>query len=110
MPSRALSGAVNLFPLFQADADTVNISERLIRLGARWRYRQSKGLSYDEEMKDYELAFDRIAGQQMTERSVRMSAGFEDDFNDGGDAYIIGIIPPSGDFSVSDFSTDFSQT
>ena len=91
---------------FAADTDTVNIAERLVRLGARWRYRQAKGLGYDEEMRDYEMALDRHAGQESTERVVTMSYPFVDSFDDSGDAYIVGIVPTAGDFSVSDFSTD----
>ena len=104
-----VSGGANV-AAFATDADTVAISERLIRLGARWRYRQAKGLSYDEEMKDYELAFDRIAGQQMTERSVKMANMSGEDFDDGGPAYIVGIIPTAGDFTDTEYSTDFSAT
>ncbi len=93
---------------FAADTDTVTISERLIRLGARWRWRQAKGLAYAEEMKDYELAFDRIAGQQTTERNIKMSRDFIGTFDDDGPAYIVGTIQDFGDFN-NDFSNDFSQ-
>lgn len=42
--------------LFEADTDTSVVSERLIRLGVRWRWLSAKGLDYSEAFRTYELA------------------------------------------------------
>ena len=60
-------------PVFQADSDTVVLSERLLRLGAIQMWKRRKGYDYGEEMEDYERALDRIAGQENTTRVIRMS-------------------------------------
>lgn len=88
---------------FVTDADTVAMSERLLRAGARWRWRQSLGLSYDEEMKDYELIFGRIAGQETTLRIVSTS-GESFDFDDDAPAFV-GTFGNGGSMSQTDFGT-----
>ena len=56
-----------------ADSDLSLISERLIRLGAVWRWKRRKGFDYSEEMNDYEGALDRLGGQEDTAPVVSMS-------------------------------------
>jgi hypothetical protein len=58
---------------YQADTDLSLIPERVIRLGAIYRWKKSKGLAYQEEFTEYERCFDLRAGQEITEREVRMS-------------------------------------
>lgn len=41
---------------FLADADTFNLSERLLTLGIVWRWRASKKLEYAEDMANFETA------------------------------------------------------
>lgn len=41
---------------FDADTDTTSLSERLIRLGVRWRFLKSKGLNYSEDFDTYQRA------------------------------------------------------
>lgn len=41
---------------FQADADTFNLSERLLTLGVIWRWRAQKRMEYSEDMSNYEIA------------------------------------------------------
>src|SRR6185437_9356429 len=53
-------------PVWTADSDISLIPERLIRLGARWRWKRSNGLDYSEELADYEGALDRLGGQEDT--------------------------------------------
>lgn len=48
---------------FTADDDTTYLPERLIRLGAKWRWKHSNGLSYAEDMRDFENAFELSAGK-----------------------------------------------
>ena len=42
-------------PAYTADTDTALISERLIRLGVRWRFLSAKGLDYSEAFRTYEI-------------------------------------------------------
>lgn len=60
-------------PAWQADSDISLIPERLIRLGAVWRWKRRKGFDYSEEMNDYEGALDRLGGQEDTSPVVSMS-------------------------------------
>lgn len=60
-------------PVWQADSDISLISERLIRLGAVWRWKRRKGFDYSEEMNDYEGALDRLGGQEDTAPVISMS-------------------------------------
>jgi hypothetical protein len=41
---------------FMADADSFNLSERLLTLGLIWRWRAQKRLEYAEDMQNYEIA------------------------------------------------------
>ncbi len=67
------SGVPYATPEFAADTDTVVLSERLLRVGAIQLWRRRKGFDYAEEMEDYEAALNRIAGQENTGRSIRMT-------------------------------------
>jgi hypothetical protein len=60
-------------PVWQADSDLSLIAERLIRLGAVWRWKRRKGFDYSEEMNDYEGALDRLGGQEDTAPVISMS-------------------------------------
>ena len=60
-------------PLWAADTDLTIIPDRIIRLGAIWRWKFSKGLDYAEFQADYEGALDRISSQEQTGRTVNMS-------------------------------------
>lgn len=59
--------------IWQADTDLSLIPERIIRLGAVWRWKRRKGLDYAEEMTDYEGALDRLGAQEKTGRIINMS-------------------------------------
>lgn len=48
---------------FQADADTAYLDDRLIRLGTIWRFKQTKGLDYGEDLKTYEVERQKIQGK-----------------------------------------------
>jgi len=58
---------------WQADTDLSVIPERIIRLGAIWRWKMAKGLDYAEFMSDFEAALDRISGEESTGRVIPMS-------------------------------------
>ena len=60
-------------PIWQADSDLSLIPERLIRLGAIWRWKRRKSLDYSEEMNDYEGALDRLGGLEDTLAPIGMS-------------------------------------
>ncbi len=53
------SDGVTRLPEFVSDDDTVLLPEVLLRLGTIWRWKQSKGLDYAEDMRNYELAKER---------------------------------------------------
>jgi hypothetical protein len=56
------------------DSDVSLIDEDLIMKGVIWRWQQSKGLDYAETFRAYEMALDRVAAQQMTERTISTSS------------------------------------
>lgn len=59
--------------VWTGDDNTALFPERLIILGAVWRWRKSKGLNYGEEFRSAEMSFDRRAGQEGTRREIRMA-------------------------------------
>lgn len=53
-----------------ADTDTPQFDSRVIKLGAKWRYLNSKGFTYDEifrgyEKRIYDFAFDYNSGEMV---------------------------------------------
>jgi hypothetical protein len=60
---------------FSADTDTGIISEDLIAMGVKWRFRQSKGLSYDEEFRDYEEQVNNAIAREGAKRILDLDAG-----------------------------------
>jgi hypothetical protein len=71
-----------------ADSDVCRISEHLLTLGVIWRWRQSKGLDYAEDLKSYELD---VAREINAQRSARVLSIAPQD----GD-YFLPIVPDSG--------------
>ena len=61
---------------FAADTDTIIFDENMFKAGIRWRWKQSKGLAYAEDMETYErlkekrIAADRAARPMPTNRSI----------------------------------------
>ena len=53
---------------FTTDADTFVLPERLLQLCIIWKYREHKGLPYDEAMQDYET---ELATCRMSDRGVQ---------------------------------------
>lgn len=51
-----------------ADTDSFLLEEELLTLGVIWRFRKQKGLSYAEELKDYEL---RVSSAIMADQGAR---------------------------------------
>lgn len=47
---------------FTADEDGSYLSEELIKLGVRWRYKQANGLDYSEDFRSYEMALEKAKG------------------------------------------------
>ena len=52
------------------DTDTSLIVEDTIMKGAVWRWKASQGFDYAEEMRQFELSFERNNGQEGTERII----------------------------------------
>ena len=77
-----------------ADTDTGVLSERLMTLGIIWRYKQARGLAFDDDYQLYELQT-REALSQDSPRSTHSMA-------DGGNWWgrRPGIMVPEGDWSV----------
>lgn len=53
-----------------ADTDTPRLPDSLFRLGIRWRWKQSKGLDYAEDMKTYELELERRISADRAARPI----------------------------------------
>lgn len=65
-------------PLFTADTDVVLFPEHLIQKDLVWRWKQAKGLDYAEDMRTFELAFEREAAADRGEGEVSTAvSGFE---------------------------------
>jgi hypothetical protein len=58
-----------LRPGFLDDSDVSLIPEDIIVLGMKWRWRRMKGRPFDDELTEYEAAFDYRA---RTDRSIRL--------------------------------------
>ncbi len=48
---------------WKADSDTAVLDEELMILGLRWRFKKSKGLSYAEDFRTYEMQVQRALGR-----------------------------------------------
>jgi hypothetical protein len=55
------------------DTDYSMIPETLIMKGAIWRWKSSQGFDYAEDMRQFELSFERNNGQEGTERIISTS-------------------------------------
>jgi hypothetical protein len=58
---------------WSVDTDTSLIAEDTIMKGVVWRWKSSQGFDYAEDMRQFELSFERNNGQQGTERIVSTS-------------------------------------
>lgn len=59
--------------VFSADTDTFRLSERLLKLGIIWRWREMKGLPYAENLKDYEMLKEKLIHQDRGPAVIRDS-------------------------------------
>jgi len=75
-----------------SNADTSRLPERLIMLGTLWKVKAAKGLDYAEDFRAYEMAFDRLAGSEHTERIIQMSISTGTQF---GDSYVGQLTGPN---------------
>jgi hypothetical protein len=55
---------------FTADSDTFVLGERLLELGMIWQWRANKGLPYAEDMKNYEIEFNKRTKHEAGSASV----------------------------------------
>lgn len=55
------------------DGDTPLIDARLIKMGVRWRYLHSKGLTYNEDFRSYMLRMSSIAFAYNQARDINMN-------------------------------------
>lgn len=60
-----------------ADTDTCIFNDRLMRFGLRYRWKQEKGLSYAEEMEDFERLLEMQISRDRGPRTVSTSPQFE---------------------------------
>lgn len=74
---------------FAADTDTTVIPEELFKLELIWRWKQSKGLAYAEDMETAEEQIDRYTGQNAGRRVL---------FIGGSGVYYLGENVPAGDW------------
>lgn len=61
------------YELFRADDDTAMVSEDLIRLGMIWRFKQSRGLEYADDMATYERQKLIELGRDGARRTISLS-------------------------------------
>ncbi|MGO4125718.1 hypothetical protein AB4Z01_15055 [Inquilinus sp. YAF38] len=57
-----------------ADDDTARLDEELMTLGGIWRWRQTKGLDYAEDMATYERQVEQAAARNGGMKDINMSA------------------------------------
>jgi hypothetical protein len=76
-----LSGAdgVTRQAVWLADTDTALINERVIMLGAIWRWKRAKGLDYAEDMKTWSSALEVAAAHDRGNRTVNMARAWNFD-------------------------------
>lgn len=74
---------------FSEDADTTYLDERLIRLGSIWRFKQTKGLDYGEDLKTYETEKQKIMGKDGGATALDIG---------GGSLFALGANIQSGNF------------
>lgn len=79
--------------MFTSDDDTSYLSEELLKLDLRWRWKQAKGLEYGEDMDTFERALQREAGNDGAARML--SIGGTDQA-----IYPLGINLPEGGFGI----------
>lgn len=54
------------------DTDVFRISERLLKKGVIWNWKKSKGLAYQEELKDYEILLQKMITADKGSKTVRI--------------------------------------
>ena len=65
------SGATNIAE-FSDDADTFRLSERLLKLGLIYKWREMKGLPYAENMADFEMEKAKLIARDKGSRIIRI--------------------------------------
>lgn len=55
------------------DTDEPLIDSRLLKLGAQWRYLHSKGMTYDEDFRTYQVRISAYAFSKNRERNIDMN-------------------------------------
>lgn len=65
------SGATNIAE-FTADTDTFRLSERLLKLGLIYKWREMKGLPYAENMADFEMEKAKLIARDKGSRIIRI--------------------------------------
>jgi hypothetical protein len=79
-------------PRWTNDSDYTLFPEIILRLGLIWRWKQSKGLDYAEDFRNYQLERDKKAGHEAGGKIVRMT----NTWNIGSDQWpgVITVISP----------------
>lgn len=71
--SVAVPPVIALFSSYQADTDTSVFDEDLLAKGLRAYYKREKGLSFEDDMADYEENRDTLLAQQRAQRVASMT-------------------------------------
>lgn len=78
-----------------ADTDTGIISEDIMAMGVKWRFKQAKGLPYDEDFRDYEEQIANAISREGGRRTLSLDYG-TDDYNPQRS-----ILAPDGNWPLS---------
>lgn len=68
-----ITSSLNEVPEFQADDDTCIFPDRLMVLGIRWRWKQSKGLEYGQDYEDFQMMHLQVVSQDTSRETIHSS-------------------------------------
>lgn len=77
---------------FSVDSDVFQLDEDLLLLGLNWKWRREQGLSYAQEMQDYEYLITQVIGTGSDKGTLNMDGGSRD--------IRPGIFVPTGNWPV----------
>lgn len=62
---------------FTADADTTFLEEGLIRLGLVWRFKQTKGLDYADDLRTFEIEVEKVTGRDGIKAALNIGGNLD---------------------------------
>jgi hypothetical protein len=57
---------------FNTDTDSFRLDEQLLKLGMIWQWKANKGISYAEDMQNYEILLERLVSRDRGSKMLRM--------------------------------------